>query len=254
MNNSNSQLEAPWGHGLPPGRPGVDWKIRVAAAVWAPSSYPCLLDIKQVEDANCSYPGFAADILHLALKYAEMEYELIPYPVVESWGNLVGKVNDTWILDGLLGMIQNGTLDFVMSYYGMADTLLEAMDFTFPYEFNQMRYGYVMQKQNSMNLNSASLLYAMFSWKVWLSFAGVLVVLMLMLFLTRNFKVWAKKDIFSGHHLQVDTKKLDYSGVWDAITVFLEQHHGEPSEGILSGNLVLVILGFTCLFLHTIYE
>uniref|UniRef100_A0A914VZH7 Uncharacterized protein n=1 Tax=Plectus sambesii TaxID=2011161 RepID=A0A914VZH7_9BILA len=244
MNDSYNGLEPPWGPGLPPGRPGVDWPLRVAAAQ------------ADQDPVNCAHPGFAAEILHLALKYAELDYELIPFPVVESWGDIIGENNGTWIFDGLLGMLQNGTLDFVMSYYGMTEVRTTTLDYTFPYQLNQLKFGYVMQKQNSVSLSSATLLYGMFSWKVWLAFFGVLFFLMIMLLLTRNFKVWAKKDIVShnhGHH-PVTVGKVDYSAVWDVFTVFLEQHHGEPSEGVLSGNLVILIIGFTCLFLHTMYE
>uniref|UniRef100_A0A914XH00 Uncharacterized protein n=1 Tax=Plectus sambesii TaxID=2011161 RepID=A0A914XH00_9BILA len=202
MNDSYNGLEPPWGPGLPPGRPGIDWPLRVAAAIWAPSSYPCILNLKQADQdpVNCAYPGFSAEILHLALKYAKLDYKLIPFPVVESWGEIIGEHNGTWIFDGLLGMIQNGTIDFVMSYYGMTEIRTTTLDYTFPYQLNQLQYGYVMQKQNAVNLNSATLLYAMFSWK------------------------------------------------------FLEQHHGEPAEGVFSGNLIIIIIGFTCLFLHTMYE
>ena len=72
-----------------------------------------------------------------------------------------------------------------------------------------------------VQLDSATFLYSMFTWRVWLAFFGCLFFLMIMLWLTRNFKTWAKKDVVNAA-LDVNLTKTNNEAVWYSFQVVRE--------------------------------
>uniref|UniRef100_A0A914WQC3 Uncharacterized protein n=1 Tax=Plectus sambesii TaxID=2011161 RepID=A0A914WQC3_9BILA len=106
--------------------------LRIAVPVFEPYTYPCVLHMSVINTTICPNPGIAAEILHYALRSANISYTLIPVNHLESWGTIIGRDPDTnvAVFDGLLGNVVNGTYDTVMTSWGMTDVRMYAMDYT----------------------------------------------------------------------------------------------------------------------------
>lgn len=65
--------------------------LRVAVPVYEPYSYPCVLRMEVINLTQCSHPGIAAEILHYAMKSANLSYRLIPIEKIDSWGKIIGR-------------------------------------------------------------------------------------------------------------------------------------------------------------------
>uniref|UniRef100_A0A914XV64 Uncharacterized protein n=1 Tax=Plectus sambesii TaxID=2011161 RepID=A0A914XV64_9BILA len=150
--------------------------LRIAVPVFEPYTYPCVLRMSVINTTICPNPGIAAEILHYALRSANISYTLIPINHLESWGTIIGRDPDTnvAVFDGLLGNVVNGTYDTVMTSWGMTDVRMYAMDYTFPIENIRSGFGYIMRKPyEAVDLSSAQFLFLIFPVSVWCMIGGL---------------------------------------------------------------------------------
>ncbi len=97
-------------------------KLRIAVPAWDPWNTPCGAGIPALlrMPGRCDYPGFCGEIMGMFLAFMGMvqdrDYELVPMPTVDDWGKPPDNFTDDdqqW--SGVLGMLQNGTLDAIGS-------------------------------------------------------------------------------------------------------------------------------------------
>ncbi len=65
--------------------------LQIAAPVFPPYTYPCVLQMKVINASYCAYPGIAAEIMHYAMVSANLSYTMIPLDNVDSWGLIIGR-------------------------------------------------------------------------------------------------------------------------------------------------------------------
>ncbi len=102
--------------------------LKIGVAVFGPLAYSCSLETLN-PTSSCSLPGSHAEALGYLLRLARIPYKLVPFrntPI--DWGQPDGNGSSS----GLLGLIKNGTIDTISSYYTQIP--LRLADFSFSYE------------------------------------------------------------------------------------------------------------------------
>ncbi len=135
--------------------------LKIGAAVYEPLTYLCSLETLN-PTSTCSFPGSHAEVLGYLLRLAGIQYKLVPFrntPI--DWGQPDG--NGSW--SGLLGLIKNGTIDTISSYYSQIPRRLT--DFSFSYEFERVNTVFFINLDTATSPDTAKLVYQVFTPTLW---------------------------------------------------------------------------------------
>ncbi len=131
--------------------------LRIAATVFPPQTYPCSSSNLNPRP-GCPTPGSDSEILVYLLRLCQIPYHLQVYNT--SWG---AHVNGTWT--GLLGLIQNGTIDTISTTYQHLTLRTDHFDFSYP--FRRSPFAFLVSKYSSGLGESAGIVFRVFDPVLW---------------------------------------------------------------------------------------
>ncbi len=218
-------------------------KIRVGVPVWPPWSASCAPEVPTLirNKSRCHLPGSSNEILGYFLEKLKIDYELIPFENVTDWGTPPEDGQTQW--GGLLGLLQNGTIDAIGTQYFYTELRLKYFSYTYPTAYVLNSVVYKMENEATTDMLA---LFRVFSARLW-ALIG-LVCLLFAVCLSVNAKLFERpKKPFL---VQMS------ESLWTVITFFTDQcsefqmfHMNRSSARLLMGSL-----GILAFFSISFYE
>ncbi len=199
----------------------------IATAVYRPATYPCSLQ-SLGSGPVCKMPGMSSELLHYALKLANISFVTKPFPK-PVWG-----VYNSGSWTGLLGMILNGSIDTVN--VGYAQVEIRNQDFAFSYPTSMVKYSFIVKNDIQSLSSIAGIVYQVFSPRFWLSIFFSIVCIFISLIVIEKYST-------SKSHGKTE-------GIWTIFRTMINLCYGDqgnyssPSRRILllSGCIVTIIV------------
>ncbi len=205
--------------------------LQIAGKYYEPLTYPC-----SIENLNptpkCPHPGSDAEILAYLLQLSNISYSLQAHDA--AWGTFVDGM---WT--GLLGLLQNGTIDTISTRYRHVKIRTEYFDFSYPVITSPVAF--LVRKGSAGVSESAGIVFHVFHPILWaLLVAAVIAVGIGMITIT----------VLGSQMREVQTIP---DSLWTCFRLLINQY--EPVSGRnMARNLLFVWGSFLALIFLPLYQ